>query len=642
MSFDPSNLRGAKAKPLTTVPDSQLAQAATHPPPGDNWLHEIKYDGYRMACRVSRRIKFVSRSAKDWTSHFDSIIPTIKTLDVSTAVFDGEMTVLKDDGVTDFQALQNTIGKPNPQGMIYFVFDLLYLNGYNLVHVPLLERKQLLHQIIPHADGCVRYAEHIVGNGEQVFQGAARLGVEGIICKHVGSKYLSGRQADWLKVKCVKREEFVVVGYNYSETVNGRLGAIVVAEFAPDGQLRYAGRVGSGFSDQTLESLLAELKAATTSECPLKTYPPKLTKKQVKWVVPQMVVQVQYANRTTDGTLRHATFKGVHVDVSPSDLAPVDLTTSVVTETARAADAATEQTLAVLGDLRLTNPDRVMFPDCGVTKLSMAAYYASIADWILPEIVNRPLSLVRGPDGLSGKCFFQKRAPKGLSDSVERIQVEKSDGEEAQRLLIHDLPGLLALVQFSVMEFHIWHCVADRVERPDRFVIDLDPHANVPWSRTVQTALETRELLESIGLQSFVKTTGGSGLHIVVPISRRHDWEQTRDFANAVGEKFAARAPNHRTLSHVKAARENRIYIDIRAGRGLSSVCPYSVRARPGAPVSVPLSWDELPLVRAGNQFTMLNLVQRLQQLDSDPWEEIHEVRQSIGSRVLSKLSALK
>jgi bifunctional non-homologous end joining protein LigD len=474
-----------------------------------------------------------------------------------------------------------------------------------------------------------------------VLRQACKLGAEGIVSKRVDRRYAQGRTENWLKCKCLRSREFIVGGFTDPTASRRGFGAILVGCFDERNQLRYAGRVGTGFTDQTLLDLRRRFDGLGSSHSPFVDFGRDEAERDVHWLRPELVVDVEFGGWTDDGLVRFGSYRGLRDDLAADEIEKAPLATTVDQPQHRRGPIARQLTLpAELSQLRLTHADRMVYPELGVTKLGVATYYAQVASWMLPHIAGRPMSLLRCPKGCQEPCFFQKRAPTGLHESVERVQLPSSEGDKIY-LVIHDLLGLLSLVQFSVLEFHIWGARHDLPLRPDRIVFDLDPDEAVAWPQVTGAARRLREVLESLGLTSFVKTTGGKGLHVVVPLRRRHEWSEVKQFSAQVAATLVAQSPGRFTSNPSKAARRGKIYIDfLRNTRGATAIAPYSTRARPTAPVSLPISWDELDVLPGADAYNLHNVVRRLENLTEDPWAGICQIQQSLNKTALKKLQS--
>ena len=642
-------LRGATPAPLPDpLPPPQLATAAEAAPGGDDWLYELKWDGYRLIAAVALdgSVRLASRNGLDWSERFPEIAAALAALHVGDAVLDGELVRLRpEDGVPSFSGLKADLSEGRTDRLVYVVFDLLHLDGHDLRDVAVEDRKAALETILSAASAAggtaarLRFSEHLAGQGASFAAHACALGVEGIVAKRRGSRYGSGtRSKDWLKIKCVRREEFAVVGWT-PPVDGGRagIGSLLLGYHDPAGRLHYAGGVGSGFSRAEHAALRRLLDAMPRGARPPGKDVSRLAPAGARWVEPQAVAEIRFADWTADGLLRHATYLGLREDKDAHDVvidrrngdtadaAPRVAAAPAAADPRRARSRLWKGEIEVAGVV-ISNAGKQLYPDVGITKGDLAHYYASIADHILPHLAGRPLSLVRAPDGIGGQVWFQKHERAGTSDAVRRIRVvdNDGDGEDATQtfLGVDDAHGLVSFVQMGVVEIHPWGSRLPDLERPDRLVFDLDPDETVGWERVVEAALQLRASLAGIGLESFPKTTGGKGLHLVVPLgSVGVGWDGAKAFAKHVAEAFAAAAPQRFTSLLTKRARRGRIFIDyLRNGRGATAVAPYSTRARPGATVATPVSWREVEAGLDPAAFTVATLPSRLAALTSDPW----------------------
>ena len=646
---NPKPAKPAKIRAAENV-EVQLATLAAEAPDGDEWLHEIKFDGYRMVCRIAEGIAtFLSRNHLDWTDRLTALAERARRLPVRDAVLDGEVVVVRPDGITHFQDLQNAFREGRTDGLRYFAFDILRLEGRDLTPLPLVERKRILAELLARkgVPTAIAYSEHVAGGGPAFFREAARRGLEGIICKRADRPYESGRGASWLKVKSLQRDEFVIGGYTEPAGRRSGFGAILVGYHGADGELIYAGKVGTGFGDATLRTLSERFAALEQERSPFEDR--KRSTERTHWLKPELVAQIAYGSRTEEGILRHASFQGLREDKAADEVTgerPVKPTKRTATKSRTPAHRATDYDARTqtLGGVRLTSPDKVLYPDAGLTKLDLANYYRAVAGRMLPHIAGRPLVIVRSPDGKLGNAFYQKHPGPGTPGTLKRIAVEQKSGTE-EYLVVDDEAGLIALAQIGALEVHAWGSRGDRLDHPDRLVFDLDPDPTVPWTRVVDAGRQVRDFLRELGLESFAKLTGGKGLHLFVPIERRHDWDAAKAFCKAVADAIVTADPRHYTANMAKSARTGKIFIDyLRNGRGATAIVPFSPRARAGAPVAIPIAWRELAARITPDRFTIATLPKRLAALASDPWEGMAAIRQTLAApiRVLNSLSRSK
>ena len=522
------------------------------------------------------------------------------------ALIDGELVVENEAQASDFSALQADIGEGRTDRLVYYAFDLLHLDGYDLRDAPLIARKTLLEAIVGSGTGPVRYSGHFDEDGEIVLRHACRLGLEGIVSKLRTSPYRAGRGKSWTKAKCLGRQEFVVAGFVPSTATPNAIGSLVLGVYEHDA-LHHVGRVGTGFSASTARALYGRLEPMRVSASPFAERLSAAEARQVRFVRPELVAEVDFRGWTGDGLLRQASFKALRDD-KPAQ------------EVVRESSAADPQPEAERSSIVLTHPDRLYWPDDGVTKQGLADYYADVWPRMAPYVVGRPLALVRCPDGVGGQTFFQKHAWKGISPAIALIEDPKEKGEPL--ISIRDLDGLTALVQMAVLEIHPWGSTVEDWERADTIIMDLDPGEGVSWERVIEAAREVRDRLERAGLAAFVKTSGGKGLHVVSPVKPKADWPAVKAFTKAIADAMTADSPQRYVATIVKAKRTGKILVDyLRNQRGMTAVAAYSTRARPGAAVSMPLDWDELGPAIGPAHFTVANAPGRLASLARDPWE---------------------
>jgi len=636
-----ARLPGARKSGAPANPSPQLATRVDAVPTGGDWIHEIKFDGYRLIADISgSRARLLSRNGKDWTSRFGRIAGALAGLHVKRAILDGEAVIVGNGGGTSFRKLQEALSAGQTDEVVFQAFDLLYLDGYDLGRAPLVARKGELERLLGKAGrangGRLKFVDHLEGQGEAFFEQACGLGLEGIISKKRDAPYRSGRGTDWLKVKCVRQDEFLIGGYTEPAGSRAGFGSLLLGAWVDDGQLRYAGRVGTGFTDRQLRALLAELKKRSVAQSPFDDDRPARGAGKVHWVRPELIADVEFTEWTRDGSLRHPVFRGLRDDKSPAEIrleAPPP-EAAPPPQRSRGRNGARRRRDPEVAGIRLTNPDRVLYPGHGITKLRLAQYYESVAERVVPALACRPLALVRCPEGHSKECFFQKHPGSGLPDVVRRVRIEEKK-QPATYLYVDSLAGIVALVQLGVLEFHVQGCRADRPDLPDLIVFDLDPDEGLPWIDVVRGARELAARLDALDMPSFARTTGGKGLHLVVPLVRRHDWDEVKSFARAVAEAHAGDDPERYTAKLSMAARRGRIFIDyLRNGRGATAIASWSTRARAGATVSVPVRRDELGPAMTSDRYTIGNLGRRLAALRTDPWAGFEEAAVTITRRM--------
>ena len=651
-----SHSGSAKSTALPKRIDVELATLVDEPPEGDDWFHEIKFDGYRMICRIDEgEVTFLTRNHKDWTARLASLAEDAGKLPVRTAILDGEVVALRADGTTDFQKLQNAFRDKRADDLVYWVFDLLHLDGVDLSAQPLEERKRLLAKLLAKkTPATIRFSEHVEGHGADFFEHGCEMHLEGIISKRRNAPYRPGRGTDWLKSKCIQKDEFVIGGFTDPERSREGLGALLVG-YHEGKKLVYAGKVGTGFDRTTLRDLTRKLTALERDSSP---FADRKRAAKTHWVEPSLIAQVAFGAWTDDGILRHASFQGLREDKSADEVTrdqaakvgrvarrkkpklAASASRTVAKPRAAAKSDDYDAEAHEFNGVRLTSPDKILYPEQGITKLDLARYFEQVAEWMLPHVADRPLSLVRCPEGRGKECFFQKHPAIGTPKELRQISIREKNKTETY-VVVDDAAGLMSLAQIGALEVHAWGSRADKLEQPDRLVFDLDPDPAVAWTDVVAAARQIRQFLLDLGLESFVKTTGGKGLHLVVPIERRHDWDAAKAFCKQVADAIATGDSERYTANMSKRARGGKIYIDyLRNGRGATAIVPYSPRARAGAPVSTPLAWDELSDEIRSDRFNVTNLMERLASLKRDPWDGIAEVRQSL-TKPLARLRKL-
>jgi bifunctional non-homologous end joining protein LigD len=625
---DPGNLPGARKGILPAFLEPSLPQPTATAPSGPKWVHEIKYDGYRIQARIDGGdIRLLTRKGLNWTSRFARIAVALKDLGLSSALIDGEVVVEDSAGIPNFTLLQADLAASRSERFRYFVFDLLYCEGFDLTKARLLERKALLQRIVDRLPETspIRFSEHLQQDGPTMFAHACRLGLEGIVSKRADQPYRGGRGDHWLKTKATLRQEFAILGYIPSTATKGSVGALLLGYYER-GKLNYAGRVGTGYSSDQARSLRTALDKIAAARPELANGLPVGAEKGVRWATPKLVCEVEYRGWTADRLIRQSAFIGLRED-RPAEEITLEVKPDAAAGVASPAKQARSGEAQIPIRRRLTHPERILWPEPGVTKEGLAEFYAEIADWILPHIAGRVLSLVRCPSGVSESCFFAKHAWHGLTGAVRRVDV----GEKEKMLVLDSVDGLIDLVQASVLEIHPWGSTFANLEKPDRLIFDLDPGEDVPWSAVIEAACDVRRALEELGLASFVKTSGGKGLHIVLPIEPHATWQAAKRFTQSVAEAMAKARPDRYLAMMSKRARRGRIFIDyLRNGRGATAVAAYSTRALPQASVSTPLAWDELSESVRADHFRIGNLRQRLAVLKDDPWPGFFTLRQRL------------
>jgi len=623
------SLQHARDKPYPHDFKPQLTDHRDTAPDGETWLHEIKWDGYRLLADLRDGVVALrSRNGLNWTEDFPEVVQAIQALPVTDLRLDGELVVLDAQGRSDFTGLQKVIDGTARQPLRYVVFDMPGVAGVDISRAPLLDRKTLLKDLLGDTPGTLAYSDHVLDHGPAVFEASGKAGFEGIISKRVDAPYVNARSPSWVKVKHENTDEFLVVGYTDPKGSRSGFGSLLMA--APDkGGLRYVGRVGTGFDDAKLAAMHRQLKALDTDKAAveLPSHVP-FKASSVHWVNPTLVAEVAFRGWAKEGLLRQASFKRLREDKTAKELGAAATAVPAKAAKATKAPAKAKAPDRYADGVTISHPERVVFANARLTKGDVADYYRQMARWILPEVARRPLSLLRCPDGVDKPCFFQKHHGTGLGDAVEAIPLEQKSGRE-DYLYIEDTEGLLQLVQMNTLELHPWGASVDDPEHPDRLVFDLDPGEGVTWTAIKAAARDVRDRLQEIGLESFVRLSGGKGIHVVVPLTPKADWAQAKDFCESFAQAMAEHAPDRYVATMSKAKRTGVIFIDwLRNARGATSVCSWSLRARPSAGVAVPLRWEELGRITAADAFPLPKALQRAQKLKKDPWEGIDQVKQ--------------
>jgi bifunctional non-homologous end joining protein LigD len=621
----------AKAAPLPEFRPPQLTTLVDEAPAGDDWVHELKYDGYRLLIAASGdEFRCYTRSGQDWTNKFSAIANAFRAMDLPGVLIDGEAVAYNEKGRSDFSSLQHALSEGGP--IEFYAFDLLEESGEDLTGRPLIERKRRLEALMAGfpKKGPIHFSTHIEGRGEEVFARICKAGEEGIVSKKATSRYVGDRTKTWLKVKCTKRQEFVIGGWTPSDKRTG-FRSLLLGVFEKS-TLRYVGQVGTGFDEKALEELSARFKKLARKNSPFDNVPRDVARK-AEWIEPKLIAEIAFTEFTRDGILRHPSFQGLREDRKARS---VMLERPQPVEKAMGKDAKE----IVKAGVRITHPGRVVFPGQGLTKNDLAEYYEAVGELMLPHLVKRPLSLVRCPSGADHKCFFQKHDTGGFPDAMKHVLIEESSGAKEQYFYVTDLAGIISGVQMNVLEFHVWGCRVDQVEKPDRIVFDLDPDIGLDFDDVRRAALDLRDRLADLGLKTFPMLSGGKGIHVIAPLARRAGWAEVKAFCKGFAVRLEEDAPERYVANMAKAKRKGRIFVDyLRNERGSTAITPYSTRSRDKAPVAAPISWSEVKSIAGANVFTVENLAERVGKV-GDPWPGYFDVGQSITAKLLKAVNA--
>lgn len=640
-------LNNAKAAELPESLKPELATLVESAPEGD-WRYEIKFDGYRIMARIEDgKVRLFTRNGHDWTHKLPRQAEALASLALESAWLDGEMVVANDAGVPDFQALQNAFETGRSGNIVYYLFDVPFLNGMDLREVPVEQRRMALSTLLQRSeDELLRFSEDFGETPDALLNTACQMQMEGLIGKRVGSSYLSRRSGDWIKLKCKRRQEFVVVGFSEPKGARSKFGALLLALHDEDsGELRYAGKVGTGFNEATLKSIYDQLLPLEVKKAAVVNPPTGFEAKGVHWLEPVLLAEIAFADITREGSVRHAVFQGLRNDkpakaITEERPAPAPHAPANERKSAKPAKAATpgrqEAASEASGKIRLTHPERVIDSSSGATKRDLADFYISIHDWILPQLAHRPVALVRAPEGIAGELFFQKNADRLAIPGIETMGKEYT-GHPV--MLINNVEALIGAVQMSTIELHTWNAVSKDLDRPDRFILDLDPDPALPWKSMVEATQLTLTVLDELGLKSFLKTSGGKGIHLVVPLTPKDDWDSVKSFSHAIVKHIAKLLPDRFSAVSGPKNRVGRIFIDyLRNGLGATTICAYAARARENLPVSVPIFREELKEIKGANIWTIRNLQERLGELDEDPWADLPNTRQTITAEMRRRI----
>lgn len=606
----------------------QLTRLVHALPEGEDWLYELKYDGYRILAYVEgNRVRLITRNGKDYTKQFPDIAYSLSDWAGGRAmILDGEMVVTDAAGRTDFQALQNHLKNRQNQSLTYIIFDLLALDGEDLRAKRLVDRKARLEALMQDAPKNFHYSRHVRGNGKESLTAACEAGLEGIIGKKVNSIYSGTRTGDWIKLKCDQRQEFIIGGYTLSDKRASGVSSLLLGVYE-DGEFVYAGRAGTGLSQADMKELEEKFAGIKRREAPFRLAPKPRKHEKLTWLEPELVAEIKFAEWTEENLLRQASFKGLRTDKDPRDIKREKVDDESQTpSSARETEPANANNIVIAG-IKITNPDKVIFTEAEITKGDVIRYYDRVAERMLPYLSHRILSIVRCPKGISQTCFYKKHPGPG-SQGIVTIPISTGSGEKADYFYIESAHGLIAEAQMGTLEFHIWGSRVNELEKPDLMVFDLDPDEGMELSRVRQGVRDLKNILSELSLTSYLKTSGGKGYHVVVPLKPAVAWDGFYDFARRVAQVMEQKWPDRYTSNVRKAKRANKIFIDwIRNGRGATSVAPYSLRARKEAKVSMPIAWDELETMAPDG----IDMEEALRRIGSaDPWQDFFQIQQQL------------
>ncbi|MBD9589049.1 DNA ligase D [Pseudomonas sp. PDM03] len=647
-----AQLTGAHKAKLPDLIKPELATLVEKAPDGQ-WSYEIKFDGYRILARIDHgEVRLFTRNGHDWTHKLPKQAEALASLQLESAWLDGEMVVADEQGVPDFQALQNAFDSGRSDNILYYLFDMPYLNGVDLREVPVEERRVALATVLkPNEDPLLRFSDAFAEEPDALLNSACQMQMEGLIGKRLGSPYVSRRSSDWIKLKCKHRQEFVVVGYTDPKGSRNAFGALLLGLHDRDsGELRYAGKVGTGFNETTLKSIYEQLKPLQAKKPSVVNPPTGFDVKGVHWLKPTLLAEIAFAEMTREGSVRHAVFHGLRDDKPARGITeerPKVVKKSTAEKPVARQKKAPEKNASAPsqlglgeGKVRITHPDRVIDASSGTTKVQLAEYYASVAEWILPELKDRPVALVRAPDGIAGELFFQKNAEHLAIPGIATLD-KALTGQPI--MIINSAEALIGAVQMSTVELHTWNATCDKLDKPDRFVLDLDPDPALPWKSMVEATQLTLSVLDELGLKSFLKTSGGKGIHIVVPLTRKLGWEEVKDFSHAIVSHMAKLLPERFSAVSGPKNRVGRIFIDyLRNGLGATTICAYAVRTREGLPVSMPIFREEVAGLRGGNQWNVHTVHERLAEVGNEPWADLKKTKQAITAEMRRRVGMKK
>jgi bifunctional non-homologous end joining protein LigD len=628
--------KASKAPPPFQEP--QLATLVDDVPPGDSWIHEIKYDGYRLLLAVGDGVATAwTRNGKDWSDKFKALVKAAAKLPAGCLI-DGEAVAIDENGKPSFQLLQSTLKDQKGANLVFYAFDLLVDRGEDIRKLPNIVRKDRLQSLLAGTSGPILYGDHIVGRGEEMFKEVCKLGGEGIVSKKASATYQGTRTRNWLKIKCIQRQEFVIVGWSESDKRKGFRSLLLAAK--EKGKLTYVGKVGTGFNAKSIDELMERMEPLAVDKAPVEV--PRPDRKGAHWIKPKLVAEIAFTEFTDDGILRHPSFMGLREDKPASQ---------VVVETVKHTESVTKQAKpkaskpkpkatktnkakhATAEDfgIEISSPERVIFPELGLTKKDLADYYATVEPLIMVDATDRPMTLIRFPSGRTGESFFQKHDKGTFGPHVKQIPIEEKDGHFEDYIYFDDIRGLLACVQMGTIEFHGWGSKVDKVEYPDRLVFDLDPDVGLDFNKVKAAAVRLRELLEGLGLESFPLLSGGKGIHVVVPLDASKDWPTVKSFADRFSRAISEAEPETFTANIRKVQRKGRIFLDwLRNQRGATAVMPYSARGREGAPVAAPVAWAELDKYDSGHHFSIRDADELLERAKSKALKDWGKAKQAL------------
>jgi len=622
----------ARRKPSKAPPaflDPQLATLVDDVPTGTTWLHEIKYDGYRLLLSVGEGVATAwTRNGLDWSDKFKALVKAAAKLPAGCLI-DGEAVALDDDGKPSFQLLQSTLKDQRGANLAFYAFDLLVDHGQDIRKLSNIERKERLAALLEGVSPPILYGDHIIGRGQEMFEAVCKQGGEGIISKKASAPYSGARTRNWLKIKCIQRQEFVIIGWSESDKRRGFRSLLLAAR---DGRtLTYSGKVGTGFNAKLIEELMERMEPLAADKAPVEV--PRADRKGAHWIAPKLVAEINFTEFTEDGILRHPSFVGLREDKPAKDVVrevPQHLATTETkpkrSNSKKAAHASAEDF-----GIEISSPERVIFPELGLTKKDLADYYAAVEPLIMIDAARRPITLIRCPGGRTGECFFQKHDKGTFGPHVKQVPIEEKDGHFEDYLYFDDIRGLLASVQMGTVEFHGWGSKVDKVEYPDRLVFDLDPDVGLDFNKVKAAAVRLKALLEDLGLKSFPLLSGGKGVHVVVPLDQSKDWPTVKSFADRFSRAISEAEPQTFTANIRKVQRKGRIFLDwLRNQRGATAVMPYSARAREGAPVSAPVAWEELDKYESGHHFSIRDADELLKRASSKKLAGWGEAKQAL------------